>query len=158
LQAISLWQPYASLIAAKAKPFETRHWAAQSHRIGQRVAIHAALRRPTQTEVAELFDDVANALGFCHWHKRIPYGAVVCTATLIGCHLVTHWNGPKPAGSAARSRMTASAITAPAATAGSWATCRYSIQPFRPKGGRDGGTGITSDPGAMIRRIGKAAT
>ena len=96
MQAISLWQPYASLIAAKVKPFETRHWPAQSHRIGQRIAIHAALRRPTQAEVAELSDDVAEALGFCHWHKRIPYGAVVCTATLIGCHRVTRWNGQKP--------------------------------------------------------------
>ena len=63
MQAISLWQPYASLIAAKVKPFETRHWPAQSHRIGQRIAIHAALRRPTQAEVAELSDDVAEALG-----------------------------------------------------------------------------------------------
>jgi hypothetical protein len=96
LQAISLWQPYASLIAAKVKPFETRHWAVSPRLIGQRVAIHAALRRPTQAEVAELFDDVAEALGFCHWHQRIPYGAIVCTAKLIGCHRVTHWNGPKP--------------------------------------------------------------
>ena len=72
MQAISLWQPYASLIAAKVKPFETRHWPAQSHRIGQRIAIHAALRRPTQAEVAALFDDVADALSCCHWISAFP--------------------------------------------------------------------------------------
>ena len=27
IQAISLWQPHASLVAAKVKHFETRHWA-----------------------------------------------------------------------------------------------------------------------------------
>ena len=96
MQTISLWQPYASLIAAKIKPFETRNWAVSPRLIGQRIAIHAALRRPTQAEVAALFDDVADALSCCHWHQRIPYGAVVCTAKLIGCHRVAHWNGQKP--------------------------------------------------------------
>lgn len=42
MRAISLWQPWASLIAAGLKPFETRHWAPPRNLIGQTIAIHAA--------------------------------------------------------------------------------------------------------------------
>jgi activating signal cointegrator 1 len=42
MKAISLWQPWASLIAAGAKPFETRSWAPPRELIGQPIAIHAA--------------------------------------------------------------------------------------------------------------------
>lgn len=44
MKAISLWQPWASLIACGAKPFETRHWAPPRALIGQPIAIHAAKR------------------------------------------------------------------------------------------------------------------
>lgn len=42
MKAISLWQPWASLIACEAKPFETRSWAPPRDLIGQPIAIHAA--------------------------------------------------------------------------------------------------------------------
>lgn len=42
MKAISLWQPWASLIACGAKPYETRHWAPPRELIGQVIAIHAA--------------------------------------------------------------------------------------------------------------------
>jgi hypothetical protein len=42
MRAISLWQPWASLIACGAKPFETRSWAPPRYLIGQTIAIHAA--------------------------------------------------------------------------------------------------------------------
>lgn len=42
MKAISLWQPWASLIACGAKPFETRHWAPPRDLIGTTIAIHAA--------------------------------------------------------------------------------------------------------------------
>jgi hypothetical protein len=42
MKAISLWQPWASLIACGAKPFETRDWAPPRELIGQAIAIHAA--------------------------------------------------------------------------------------------------------------------
>ena len=42
MKAISLWQPWASLIACGAKPFETRHWAPPRELIGQPIGIHAA--------------------------------------------------------------------------------------------------------------------
>lgn len=82
MQAISIWQPYASLIAYRAKPYETRHWAPPRALIGRRIAIHAAARRPTRAEVDGLMDDVSTALGRRDWDLRIPYGAIVCTAVL----------------------------------------------------------------------------
>lgn len=42
MKAISLWQPWASLIACGAKPYETRSWAPPRELIGQAIAIHAA--------------------------------------------------------------------------------------------------------------------
>jgi hypothetical protein len=42
MKAISLWQPWASLIACGAKPYETRDWAPPRALIGQPIAIHAA--------------------------------------------------------------------------------------------------------------------
>lgn len=42
MRAVSLWQPYASLIACGAKPYETRDWAPPRELIGQPIAIHAA--------------------------------------------------------------------------------------------------------------------
>ena len=42
MKAISLWQPWASLIAIGAKSIETRSWPAPRALIGDRIAIHAA--------------------------------------------------------------------------------------------------------------------
>lgn len=42
MKAISLWQPWASLIACGAKPFETRSWCPPRSLIGKPIAIHAA--------------------------------------------------------------------------------------------------------------------
>ena len=44
MKAISLWQPWATLIASGAKRIETRSWAPYKLRAGQLVAIHAAKR------------------------------------------------------------------------------------------------------------------
>ena len=40
MKAISLWQPWASLIAAGVKPYETRHWSPPRELIGQRIATY----------------------------------------------------------------------------------------------------------------------
>jgi hypothetical protein len=43
-KAISVWQPYATLLASGAKKFETRTWAPGSLRMGEPVLIHASKR------------------------------------------------------------------------------------------------------------------
>lgn len=42
MKAFSLWQPWASLVACGAKPFETRDYAPPRSMIGQPFAVHAA--------------------------------------------------------------------------------------------------------------------
>lgn len=103
MKAISLWQPYASLIAVEAKPFETRHWAPPRELIGQTIAIHAAKKidkelksfvedlmygqhQPGGFELAqklgavmgELPDENLGLFG----EAVMPIGCVVCTARL----------------------------------------------------------------------------
>lgn len=106
MKAISLWQPWASLIACGAKPFETRHWAPPPELIGQRIAIHAAKKiGPENRDFAEdlilaRYGDEVDArhelaVKLTATHRGIPdklmalfgrafmpVGCLVCTATL----------------------------------------------------------------------------
>jgi hypothetical protein len=43
LLALSVWDPYATLLAIGAKVYETRSWAPPMSVIGKRIAIHAGL-------------------------------------------------------------------------------------------------------------------
>lgn len=105
MKAISLWQPWASLIACGAKPFETRHWAPPGELIGQRIAIHAAkhLDKDTKGFAEDLMYGQHDPGGFELAHKledsihgipdellglfgmaTLPVGCIVCTALLDG--------------------------------------------------------------------------
>ena len=53
LPALTIWQPWASLIIAGCKPYEFRPWPAPGRLWGQRIAIHAAARPVRKAEVAE---------------------------------------------------------------------------------------------------------
>ena len=44
MKATTLWQPWASLIAIGAKYYETRDYPPPAKLLGQRIAIHAAVR------------------------------------------------------------------------------------------------------------------
>jgi hypothetical protein len=52
--AITVWQPWASLIAIGAKPYEFRSWRPPSSIVGQRIAIHAGARPVQRLEVRAL--------------------------------------------------------------------------------------------------------
>lgn len=56
MRAITIWQPWASLIIAGAKPFEWRPWAAPSWLIGERIVIHAGARKVKLDEVEDILD------------------------------------------------------------------------------------------------------
>ncbi len=45
MKALTVYQPWASLIMAGAKPYEFRGWRAPRSLIGQRVVIHASVRK-----------------------------------------------------------------------------------------------------------------
>jgi hypothetical protein len=85
MRTISLWQPWATLIAVGAKRIETRHWPAPARLHGQRIAIHAA---KTRDHLA-----IATTAPFAdyipHPVAELPLGAVVATAVLDRCTEIT---------------------------------------------------------------------
>lgn len=113
--AITIWQPWASLIAAGAKRFEFRKWAPPRSMWGTRIAIHAGARRIDHHEVQaltlklrtrsaietglvvapalELLERVLTSPGI------LPLSSVLCLATLgepirdaaLGAELGTGW-------------------------------------------------------------------
>lgn len=93
MKAITIWQPWASLLACGAKEFETRSWAT-SYR--GPIAIHAA-QRPFNTDPyldRELYP-YADALGLpdIYSFHTLPYGCIIATAELVGCHKIVLHGG-----------------------------------------------------------------
>ncbi len=85
MKAITLWQPWASLIAIGAKPIETRSWYAPQALVGQRLAIHAAARPVPASLIVELSATLKDH-GLLLQH--LPHGAIVATAILEWCNRV----------------------------------------------------------------------
>lgn len=54
IPALTVWQPWATLIAEGFKPYEFRGWAAPHFVRGKRVAIHAGARAVRRAEVQDL--------------------------------------------------------------------------------------------------------
>ena len=96
--AITIWQPWASLIQAAAKPYEWRGWAAPKRLVGRRIAIHAGARKVVVQEIQELIylldrhgeagtsliPEVAKPL-LERWSSApgmLPLSSVLCTAVL----------------------------------------------------------------------------
>lgn len=85
MKALTLWQPWASLVAIGAKEIETRSWQT---RYRGKLAIHAAKRKP------ELADDetgkyMMDALASENvvW-SMLPLGAIVAICELVDCYPV----------------------------------------------------------------------
>ena len=76
MKALSLWQPWASLIADGRKKIETRSWKTLYR--GE-LAIHAS--------AGNLDRDMALEFGYV-W-KDLPLGAVLCVVDLFDCHIMT---------------------------------------------------------------------
>ena len=82
MYAITLHQPWASLIALGIKTVETRSWPAPARLVGQRIAIHAGkrvARQPGCSVAQELRVRLDE-----DWRSTLPAGAVLATATLAG--------------------------------------------------------------------------
>ncbi|MDR3461469.1 MAG: hypothetical protein P4L76_04040 [Beijerinckiaceae bacterium] len=54
LPALTVWQPWASLIAIGAKPYEFRRWSAPRAYRGKRIAVHAGARPIRKEELRDL--------------------------------------------------------------------------------------------------------
>ena len=82
MKALSLWQPWASLIAVGAKRFETRGWATAYR---GPLVICAAKRKITRDECDEM--DAPEFLRALNVESldELPLGVAVCLASLTAC-------------------------------------------------------------------------
>lgn len=93
MPAISLHQPWASLVAVGAKKIETRSWKPSLVLEGERIAIHAAQK--LYSDPGSDFNNlVAKYLGD-DWEETVPRGEVVATATLMGRFRITRMDLPE---------------------------------------------------------------
>ncbi len=77
MKAITLWQPWASLIAVGAKQYETRPWKTNYR---GRIAIHAARRKVIPpSDVMKVMKEHGLKI------NELKYGVIVCTAELVDC-------------------------------------------------------------------------
>lgn len=63
-KALTIWQPWASLVILRAKPYEFRRWnfADKPHLarlIGRRIVIHAGARPPRLSEIDDVLERIA---------------------------------------------------------------------------------------------------
>ena len=107
MKAISLHQPYASLVATGAKLIETRSWPTKYLGL---ICIHAGLRRNTNELIGH-----GSCWGICAGLRvrmgspesqlwtALPFGAIVAVANIVDCRLTdtftnaeldTHYNDP----------------------------------------------------------------
>jgi hypothetical protein len=95
--ALTIWQPWATLIAIGAKPYEFRGWAAPRAYWNKRIAIHAGARPVKTNEIVDLLYrlqrggtetglDPEKAIPLLervmHAPKMLPTSHVVATAVL----------------------------------------------------------------------------
>jgi hypothetical protein len=83
--AISLWQPWASLIFTGDKLHETRAYPPPAKHLGQRVAIHAAKRLVHGTDLTVGLSLLLerNWGANSGWRDQLPRGVLLGTAVLV---------------------------------------------------------------------------
>ena len=139
MKALTVQQPYATLLALGEKHVETRSWQPTTLRPGELLAIHAAKnwwRGEIGGRELAATDPFASALA--RGYQRgllaspdpadLPRGCVLAVARFVRC---IPTDGPEAARFSARER--AFGIYDPAASAGCWATCARCASRF-PRG------------------------
>lgn len=89
MKAITIKQPWASLIALGEKKFETRSW--QTHHKGD-IAIHAG--KNIDKQAFKSFLPVFQKHGI-HNIEDLPVGSIIATAQIVKCHRVYYDYGDK---------------------------------------------------------------
>ena len=93
MKAITLHQPWASLVASGHKTIETRSWAPPLNLKGQRIAIHASKRRPARADLEVMYelgrDEMPQGFDFGELEEPVVasewvLGSIVATAKLAG--------------------------------------------------------------------------
>lgn len=91
MKALTLTQPYATLVAIEAKRYETRSW---STRYRGPLAIHAAKGFPGWAKDVCFEEHYCTVLGSVRkGPETLPIGAVIATANLVAVHRVEDVRG-----------------------------------------------------------------
>ena len=100
MKVITLWQPWASLIAVGAKKFEKRTWGTAYRGL---LAIHASKKKPSDIlrgidiriikKMGQAFgrDDPDNFKKVIAYMDTLPRGAVTATGELVGCWEISNY-------------------------------------------------------------------
>jgi hypothetical protein len=97
MKAITIWQPWASLLACGAKQYETRSWKTDYR---GPIAIHAAAKDPCKMSLLGLeeFDKAASEAlekaGQSFTWCLLPLGKIIATAELVNCWHIVYHPGP----------------------------------------------------------------
>jgi len=78
MKALTLWQPWAHIVAVGIKKVENRRWRPPRHAIGQRLAIHAG-----KVYDKEGADTIFRLSGFDIPEDSCAKGAIIGTAKLV---------------------------------------------------------------------------
>lgn len=81
MKALSLWQPWATLVACGVKQFETRDWRTQHRGL---VAIHAAKAEDGWKKLNPLQWSELAGMGITG-PADVPSGAIVAVASIVRC-------------------------------------------------------------------------
>lgn len=82
MRALTLWQPWASLVAVGAKQWETRSWRTDYR---GPVLIHAAMRKPPDISKPLVVEAMIQALGIADFNE-LPRGVLVAVVDLTGVY------------------------------------------------------------------------
>jgi activating signal cointegrator 1 len=82
MKAISLWEPWATLMKLGLKRYETRSWPLPPNLIGKRVAIHAAKHHSKEIDEIMKKEPFKSALK----GVELTPGHILCTLEFIHCH------------------------------------------------------------------------
>lgn len=88
MKAITIWQPWASLLTCGAKRYETRSWATNYRGT---IAIHASKKLfDTGTYLDRDLHHFADALGLpdIYSFDKLPRGRIISTVELVACHRI----------------------------------------------------------------------
>lgn len=72
MKALTIWQPWASLVMIAAKPYEFRRWAFPHSLEGQRIVIHAGARPVRAAEVEDIIDRLDDRLSSIYKKTAMP--------------------------------------------------------------------------------------
>lgn len=94
MKALTIWQPWASLIRAGAKPYEFRGWQPPRAIVGQRIAIHAGARKIVPDEIRVLIFQLGNPARYgqpcLHAALALPLLDLALTSPQAGALVRSH--------------------------------------------------------------------